>query len=242
MSATGTMTGDLTLAPETEADFAVLARLIDKRITCRAYKPDPVPHALLERLLGATQRAPSWCNVQPWQLIVTEGAATRKFADALFAHVTGNAPPSPDIPFPAQYVGVYNERRKSVGKQLYAALGIAQDDREGSRRQTLENFKLFGAPHVAIVTIDRNIGAYASVDTGIYVGYFTLVAQSLGIATTAQAAIAMYSGFVREYFGIPDDRHVLCGISFGWPELDHPVNSFRTPRADLASVVDFRSE
>lgn len=226
-----------------ETDFAVISRLIDRRITCRAYKPEPVPRAVIERILLASQRAPSWCNVQPWQLIITEGEATRKFADAMFAHVaSGEARPNSDIPFPAAYVGVYDQRRKGVGKQLYEALGIEKGDRDGSRRQTLENFRLFGAPHVAIVTVDRNLGPYGAVDAGLYVGYFTLCAQSLGVATTAQAALAMYGDFVRSYFGIPEDRQILCGISFGWPEESHPVNNFRTTRADISSVVEFRSE
>lgn len=237
------MTGEQVPTADTERDFAVLSRLIDRRVTCRAYKPDPVPRAIIERILEVSQRAPSWCNVQPWELIITEGEATRKFADAIFAHVTsGEATPNSDIPFPAAYVGIYDQRRKGVGKQLYETLGIAKGDREGSRRQTLENFRLFGAPHTAIVTTDRNLGAYGAVDSGLYLGYFTLCAQSLGVATTAQAALAMYGDFVRDYFKIPEDRQILCGISFGWPDDAHPVNNFRTTRADIASVAQFRSE
>lgn len=237
------MSEERVVTAEAGKDFEVISRLIDQRITCRAYKPEPVPRAVIERLLLAAQRAPSWCNVQPWELIITEGEATRKFADALFAHVaSGNAQPSADIPFPSAYVGIYDQRRKGVGKQLYEALGIPKGDRDASRRQMLENFRLFGAPHTAIVTVDRNLGTYGAVDAGLYVGYFTLCAQSLGIGTTPQAALAQYGDFVRSYFDIPEDRQLLCGISFGWPEASHPVNNFRTTRADISSVVQFRSE
>lgn len=233
----------LAAGADADADFAVISRLIDQRITCRAYRSDPVPRAVIDRILQASQRAPSWCNVQPWELIITEGEGTRKFVDAMVAHVTsGEARPNSDIPFPSAYVGIYDQRRKGVGKQLYEAVGIAKGDRDGSRRQTLENFRLFGAPHTAIVTVDRNLGPYAAIDAGLYLGYFTLCAQSLGVGTTAQAALAMYCDFVRGYFDISEDRQILCGISFGWPDESHPVNNFRTARADLPSVAQFRSE
>jgi hypothetical protein len=53
------------------------------------------------------------------------------------------------------------------------------------------------------------------VDCGLYVGNLLLAAQSLGIATIAQAALARCSPFLHRYFDIPDTRTVVCGVSFG---------------------------
>ena len=39
---------------------------------------------------------------------------------------------------------------------------------------------------------------------------------------------------------IPDDRLVLCAISFGFPDPGHPANGFRTERAEVADIVDWR--
>ena len=50
-------------------------------------------------------------------------------------------------------------------------------------------------------------------------------------------ALASYSPFIREYFGIPEHRKVVAGISFGYPDLDHPVNGFRTTRAEPEEVA-----
>ena len=47
----------------------------------------------------------------------------------------------------------------------------------------------------------------------------------------------MHSPFIREYFSIAGDRKVLAGISFGYPDLHPPANSYRTARAPLAEVV-----
>ena len=55
-------------------DAAVLSRLLASRYSCRAYKPEPVPHDLIEQMLLIAQNTASWCNSQPWQTIVTEVA------------------------------------------------------------------------------------------------------------------------------------------------------------------------
>ena len=39
---------------------------------------------------------------------------------------------------------------------------------------------------------------------------------------------------------LPEDRDVLCAISFGYPDTDHPANSFRTERAELGDIYDPR--
>lgn len=64
-----------------------------------------------------------------------------------------------------------------------------------------------------------------------------LAARSLGIDTIAQAAIAMYSDTVREHFQLDDDRVVVAGVSFGYADVDAPINGFRTSRSELADTV-----
>lgn len=52
--------------------------LAEKRCSVRAYKPDDVPEALLERVLEAARRAPSACNRQPWRFVVVREEAQRR--------------------------------------------------------------------------------------------------------------------------------------------------------------------
>jgi hypothetical protein len=47
---------------------------------------------------------------------------------------------------------------------------------------------------------------------------------------------------VRAHFGLGDDRKMVCGISFGFPDRDHKANSYRTSRADVADTVTFIDE
>jgi nitroreductase len=229
----------------TSADTApidVLEDLLAKRFSCRAFKPDPVPRAVIERLLAAAQKTASWCNSQPWQLVITSGAATRKFRDELYPVAVSGAPLNGDFPFPREYRGVYLERRRESGFQLYNTLGIARGDKAAYQKQALENFNFFGAPHVAIITSDEALGVYGAVDCGGYVNNFMLAAQALGLATVPQAALAFHSEVVRKHFGLGDDRRVVCGISFGFADRDHKVNSYRTSRASIADAVTFIDE
>jgi nitroreductase len=230
-----------TAAPPSEASIDVLETLLKERYSCRAFRPDPVPRPTIERILATAQRSASWCNSQPWQVIVASGDAARRFSDAIYqaASTTAAHHGASDFPFPREYRGVYLDRRRESGFQLYNALGIVRGDRAGYRRQSLENFRLFGAPHVAIVTTDEALGVYGAVDCGAYVSNFLLAAQALGVATVPQAALAGHSDVIRRHFALGDDRRVVCGISFGFSDPDHPANSYRTNRATLQEAVTF---
>ena len=230
-------------APQTSREpIEVLEELLAQRYSCRAFKPEPVPRATLERLLTAAQRTASWCNSQPWQVVITSGAATAKFRDVMIAAAISGEPEAPDFPWPREYKGVYLERRRESGFQLYNTLGIPRGDKAAYAKQGLQNFNFFGAPHVAIITTAEELGVYGAVDCGLYVDTFMLAAQALGLGTIAQAALARRSDIVRKHFGIADDRRVVCGISFGVPDHDALVNSYRTTRATVSDTVKFVGE
>jgi nitroreductase len=142
-----------------------------------------------------------------------------------------------EIPPPAEYRGVYLERRRACGWGLYESVGIRKGDREASAKQANENYRLFGAPHMLLVTTDRLIGSYGVLDCGAWVNNFMLAAAARGVASVAQAALAHRSAFLRDWFGIAEDRQIVCGISFGYADPEHPANRFRTSRAPLEQTV-----
>lgn len=213
-----------------------LETILDDRYSCRGFTPEPVPEETIERILQMSQRTASWCNSQAWEVDLVSGPATAAFGKSLTNFVTG-AEMRSDLPAPERYDGVYGDRRRASGFGLYNALGIERTDHEARSQQMLENFRFFGAPHVAIITSDAGLGTYGAVDCGGYVATFLTAAASLGVATCAQAALALYSDGVREHLALPEDRLVVCGIAFGYADDEHPANSFRTERADLTDVV-----
>ena len=218
------------------APFETLNVLLQTRYSCRAFLDRPVAHSDIEKIVEAAQRVPSWCNAQPWQLILCEGAQTKVLADALTAAAKEGLQ-APEIPFPESYSGKYKHRRSTCGWQLYEAVGVAKGDRAASRQQMLQNYRFFNAPQVAILTIPKELGAYAALDAGAFVTAFTLAAQALGIATIAQAAIAGMAPILREKLQIEADRDILCAVSFGYEDKHHPANAFRTKRAGVHEVL-----
>jgi nitroreductase len=210
-------------------------RLLATRYSCRAFRPDPVPDELVDRLFAAAQRTPSWCNTQPWQVNLLSGEAAVRFGKELGEHVLTHDQVA-DLGLP-HYEGVHAERRRESAYGLYSALGIDRADRDARTGQMLKNFSFFGAPHCAVVTTDRALGTYGAVDCGGYVNTLMLGAQSLGLGVIAQGAIAMHSDFVRSWLDLPGDRMVVCAVSFGYADEDDPVNTFRTNRAEPDTVV-----
>ena len=222
-----------------EHEIEALEHLLGARYSCRAFRPDPVPGPVIERVVAAAGRAPSWCNAQPWQVTVTQGAETDRFRAALLEAVATGAP-KPDMPWPESYPGVHGARRRECGLQLYEAVGIARADRAARAAQSMRNFHLFDAPHVALIHTEAALGPYGAMDTGGFVTAFMLAATALGLGSIAQASVAAHAPMIRAHFGLPEHRLILCAISFGWPDPEHPANAFRTGRAPLSEMLDLR--
>ncbi|WP_412563933.1 nitroreductase [Thalassobius sp. MITS945101] len=221
------------------SEITSLEAVLARRHSCRGFRADPVPQEVIERIVRAAGRVPSWCNAQPWQIMITQPAVIEAFREKLSAHALTN-PPTPDMDWPRQYTGVYKDRRRACGWQLYEAVGVEKGDRVGSAKQSAENFRLFGAPHVAIVTSERDLGPYGAMDCGGFITAFTLAAEALGVASIPQAAVAAYAPMIRDHFKVPENRMILCAISFGYEDSDHPANGFRTERAPLDEVIEWR--
>ncbi len=217
-----------------------VATALKERFSCRRFLPRPVSREIIESILELAQLTPSWCNTQPWQIMLLSGEALAQLRESLYAHANSGAHANPDFPFPPSYEGIYRYRRKVCGVQLYQSLGIGKDDRAAAAQQGLENFRFFGAPHVLLITTPDSLGVYGAIDCGLYVGSFILAARECGVDSIPQAALASYPDWLREYFQLPPERKFVCGISFGYADMAHPINRYRTERADIGDVVDWR--
>jgi nitroreductase len=230
-----------------EAKHEVLDELLRARHSCRSFLNEPVRHSVIEQMFSIAQSAASWCNTQPWQVTVTEGRATERFREALYRHATNTltsrgASFATDFEFPVRYTGEFAKRRREVGAQLYSSVGIQRGDESAATRQMLENFRFFGAPHVLLIHVDKDLGTYGAIDCGVYLGTLLLAAESLGIAMIPQAALASFPSLVREQFGIPENLLCVCGASFGYSDRAHAINSFRTTRAPVSESIRFVTE
>ena len=213
-----------------------LRLLLNSRYSCRAYKKQEVSEKDIREIISTASRVPTWCNAQPWEVLITRGEATEKLSQLLIES-TKTQQINPDFNWPTQYVGQYAQRRRQCGYQLYESIGIQKEDKKRRKEQMMLNYKFFGAPHVAIITSESDLGPYGSMDCGGFIAAFTIVAQAKGIATIAQASITGYAQTIRKYFQIPKNRLIQTAISFGYSDDLHPINHFRTEREKSEKVV-----
>jgi len=217
---------------------AGLDTLWTERRSIRAFRPEPVPRDTLERVFALAQHAPSWCNVQPWRVVVTEPPATGALAAELQAAARSGMPGA-EVPFPLDYPSPYKEHRVACGVALYQAMGVARDDKAGRYDAWLRNYALFDAPHVAVVACDRRLGPYAYVDVGVWLGYVLTAAAALGIETCPMASVAAYPGPLRARLPIAETDTILFGIALGNSDAAAPANRARTSREPVSANVTF---
>ncbi|WP_281256016.1 nitroreductase family protein [Amycolatopsis australiensis] len=102
------------------------------RRSCRAFRPDPVRRAQVERLLALAARSASNSDCRPWQVHVLTGAAKRALsADLLCAHDEGRRAAAEFAyqPGAREWPEPFRSRRRRFGEGLYRdALGIDPDD------------------------------------------------------------------------------------------------------------------
>jgi nitroreductase len=224
--------------------LAELLALYERRSSARGYLAEPLPSSALRSVFAAAQRAPSWCNVQPWRVAVTSPPQTAAVTAALVAAASADRPHGPesggsDVPFPTEYPQPYLEHRRACGGALYKAMDIARDDQVGRRSAWLRNYQAFDAPHLAVVSCDRRLGSYAYVDVGVWLGYLLLACESAGIATCPMASIASFPTVLRRLLPISVDEDILFGIALGFADGDHPANRCRTARQPVEANVQF---
>ncbi len=218
-------------------DFQSFNHLLDNRFSCRGFIDKKVSKNELREIVQTAQKVPSWCNAQPWQLTLVEGKKLDTLRNKLWEAAKEQLH-KPDIPFPSSYEGVYKERRRECGFQLYDAVGIKKGDREASFIQTLKNYCFFDAPHIVIITTPKALGTYGVLDCGAFITAFTIAATAKGISTIPQAAPAGLAPILREYLLLDEERDFVCVISFGYSDDNHPANQFRTGRAEFEDVLE----
>src|SRR6266700_5735941 len=102
--------------------IGVMEELLNERYSVRAFRPEPVPRETIEHVLATAQRTASWCNSQPWQVLIASGEAKERFRKAIYQEAASGAGDDHDFTPQREYLGVYLERRGESGLQLYNTL------------------------------------------------------------------------------------------------------------------------
>jgi nitroreductase len=212
------------------------------RSSVRAFLDRPVERKLLEELLEVARRAPSGGNLQPWRFYVLTGTPLEKLKACVADRMdSGEGADEPEYAvYPPKLWSPYRERRYRNGEQLYAALEIPREKRDARLTQFARNFEFFGAPVGLFCYIDRQMGSPQWSDLGMYLQSLMLLLHGEGLATCPQEAWSSYHRLVGEILEPPAELMLFCGMAIGYPEPEHKVNNWRSERAPLAEIADFR--
>lgn len=230
-----------------DSDEGLAARIhavedaITSRRAIRAFKPDPVPRDLVERLLDVAARAPSGTNMQPWQVHVLTGEPLRRLADAVCAahDDPAFAPAAPWRYYPETFFEPYLSRRRKVGWDLYGLLGITRGDHARMHAQHARNFRFFGAPVGMIFTIDRRLEMGSWLDYGMFLQNLMTAARGHGLDTCPQAAFAPFQAVIAPVLGLEDGQTVVCGMALGHADPEAPENGLVTEREPAQGFARF---
>ena len=229
--------------------------LIRTRRSVRDFRPDPIPPKLLDAVLAIAGQAPSWGNTHPYRIAVASGALRAELASELTERfdigmraqrggrlamlkllLTRRGLPDGDFTTTFKYPKDLQPARQATGFGLYKLLGIDRKDYAARNTQMRRNFEFFGAPTVIFVFVHGGLHEFAVLDAGIYLQTLMLSAQSHGLATCAQGALATWGGPVRAAFAVPKAYKLICGMAIGYAS-EHPVNQYNPGRCDPRELL-----
>jgi nitroreductase len=215
---------------------------VDSRIACRWFLDKPVDQDTIRKFIAGAARAASNGNLQPWNVHALTGAPLedikRQAAEAIETH-DWRTFETEFRALPENMWEPYRGRHFQHGVELYGSLGTRREDHDGRLAQIKRNYQFFNAPVGLFLTIDRRLGPGQWADLGCYVSALTFLARGYGLDTCPQVAWIRLHKIIAAFLGLPPEQMLFCGIGVGYGDRSHPVNSFRSSRAELHEFCKF---
>lgn len=167
--------------------------VLRKRRMVRHYRPEPVPHETVERIVATVRRAPSGGFSQGHRLVVVTEPETRRE----LARLAGEE----------EYVAAGHDPWISVAP-VHVFVGTREESYHERYRQPdkLRNGAEIGWP-----------APYWYVDAGAAFMLLQLAALDEGLATGVYGVLPEHVPQVKALLGIPDDVHFVCVLTIGRP-------------------------
>lgn len=212
---------------------------IKTRISVRKFKPEPVPKELLQEVIDIARWSPSYKNTQPWEIIIISGKKKEELSDMLIRLIEKGEPMTSDIPEPEGWPEDLQSRIDELFASRSKQFGIDLKDPAVVKGAKMANSRFYGAPHGIFLFQDGSLTPWSIFDIGLFAQSLMLTAHAKGLGTVPQAFLTDYAKHVKDFLGIPHSKRLVLGISIGYPDMDAPVNKFRTSRADVTKIISW---
>jgi nitroreductase len=221
-----------------------LLNAIRNRQSVRAFKHEAVPTETIKKILEISCRAPSSVNCQPWEFLIVKGEKLEQLKRASVEQFRQGIVPNPDVPLYDKtndkkgLTGIYRKRQVALGVTIFKVLGIAKGDEQAMMDYTESMYRFYDAPAVIIIAIDKALKlSYPLIDTGTLIQTIALTALEFDLGTCIMRAIVDYPEQIRKIVGLPDAKYAVIGMTIGYPDWDHPINSFQSERDNLEHLL-----
>jgi len=188
-------------------------------------------------------RAPSGSNTQPWKVRVITGAALQNLSNEILKAYLDPAEAATHKEeyqyYPQQWVAPYVDRRRKVGWDLYALMGLTRDNKAGMQAQHGRNYAFFDAPVGLIFTIDRVMEQGSWLDYGMFLQNIMVAARARGLDTCPQAAFTPFHRVIARALNLPDSEQLVCGMALGYADPGKIENTLLTEREPVAGFTQF---
>jgi len=210
------------------------------RRSIRAFRPEPVPAAVLREIVDTARWTPSAANTQPWELTIVGGDRLQTLRKRL--RETSQADPvgKPEMRWPPNLPERFKERRLGIANAMNQALGFATDDKAKKDEWARFGIGSFDAPHLIVLSMERVFTELAVMDIGAMALALMLLAHGKGLGTCPQAAPLRYPWVFHEVLGIPETKRVMLVIPIGYPVNEAPVNRFARSRVTADDCLSWR--
>lgn len=211
-----------------------ILEVITTRKSIRRYKPDPIPDAMIDKILEAARWAPTGENFQPWRLIVVRNPETLKKIGELGRVVTGSWATADYClgRIEERFASIEDpEERERVLKVMYSG---QVSEFPGK------------APLVIVVIGDLHPPCMdVAYDLCACIENMLLEAHSLGLGACwvhAPAATMRRATKLKELVKIPTgvgEYKLMAVVSFGWPSSSRLHSRPKKPLEEIVYWEEF---
>jgi len=210
---------------------------ITTRMSIRKFKPEPVPEEVLLEVINVAKWSPSYKNTQPWEAIILSGEKKEALSKMLIGLLESGTEPRPDLEAPTSWPAAEGARIDHLFKTRAAATGVDLSDPANIKKGKKANFRFYGAPHAIYLFQEASLTLWSLFDMGLFAQSIMLAAHANGLGTVPQAFVTDYAQDVKKFLSIPETKRLVLGLSVGYPDMESPVNAFRTDRAQTDEIV-----
>jgi len=210
---------------------------IKSRMSIRKFKPEPVPQDALIEIIDIARWSPSYKNSQPWEVVILSGKKKEDLSAMLIDLFKKGTEPCPDIPEPESWPEPQKARINDLYAKRARATGMDLNDPEVIKKAKIANFGFYRAPHAVYLIQDGSLNEWSIFDIGLFAQTLMLAAHARGIGSVPQAFATDYARDIKEFLGIAAGKRLVLGMSVGYPDMESPVNDFRTDRVPVSEIV-----